>query len=76
MLHAGSVQLVSWYERPARCVPLDAEELVNGLRRLQVVGAAVVEKELMSGVLLRRVTFVVRVFGSAMKAQQGAEPGR
>ena len=48
-----------------RSVPLDAEELVNGLRRLQVVDAAVLEKELLSGVLLRRVTFVVRVFGVA-----------
>ena len=65
MLHAGCVQLVSWYERPARCVPLDAEERVNGLRRLQVVNAAVLEKELLSGVLLQRVTFVVSVFGGA-----------
>ena len=45
MLHAGCVQLVSWYERPPSCVPLDAEERTNGLRRLQVVDAAVLEKE-------------------------------
>ena len=65
MLHAGCVQLVSWYERPARCVPLDVEERVDGLWRLQVVNAAVLEKECLSGVLLQRVSFVVSVFGSA-----------
>ena len=65
MLHAGCMQLVSWYERPARCVPFDTEERVNGFRRLQVVNAAVLEKELLSGVLLQRVSFVVSVFGSA-----------
>ena len=65
MLHAGCAQLVNWYERPARCVPFDAEERVNGLRRLQVVNAAVLEKELLSGVLLQRVTFLVSVFGNA-----------
>ena len=65
MLDAGCVQLGSWYERPARGVPLDAEERVYGLRRLQVVDVAVLEKILLSGALLRRVTFVVSVFGSA-----------
>ena len=65
MLHAGRVQIVSWYERPARCLQLDAEERVNGLRRLQVMNAAVLEKELLSGVLLRRVTFVLSFFGGA-----------
>ena len=65
MLHAGCVQLVRWYEKPARCVPLDVEERVNGLQRPQAVNAAVLEKELLSGVLLRRVSFVDSVFGSA-----------
>ena len=65
MLHAGCVQLVCWYERPARCVPLDVEERVDGLRRLQVVNAAVLEKELLFGVLVQRLSFVVSVFGSA-----------
>ena len=59
------MQLVSWYERPARCVPLDVEELVDGLRRLQIVNAAVLEKELLFGVLVQRLSFVVSVFGSA-----------
>jgi hypothetical protein len=61
MLHAGCVQLGSWYERPARGVPLDAEELLHGLRRLQVVDVAALEKNLSSGLLLRRLSFVVRL---------------
>ena len=65
VLHAGCVQLGSWYERPASGVPLDAEERVHGLRRLQIVDIAVLEKRLLSGVLLRRVAFVLSVFGSA-----------
>ena len=35
----GCVQLVSWYERPARCAPLDVEGRVIGLWRLQIVNA-------------------------------------
>ena len=65
MLHAGCVQLGSRYEGPARGVPLDAEERVYGLWRLQIMNAAVLEKELLSGLLLQRVTSVVSVFGSA-----------
>ena len=42
MLHAGCVQLVSWYERPARCVPLDAEERVNGLPVRSAVEYAII----------------------------------
>ena len=63
MLHGRCVQFLDWYERPARCVPLDVEELVDGLRRLQIVNAAVLEKEWLSGVLRQRLSFAVTVFG-------------
>ena len=63
---AGCAQLVSWYERPARCVPLDVEERVSGLRRLQIVNAVVFERKLLSGVLLllQLLPLVVSVCGS------------
>ena len=64
-MDAGCVQLGSWYERPARGVPLDVEERVYGLRRLQVVDVAVLEKKLLSGLVLWRLTFFVSVFVSA-----------
>jgi len=67
MLHAGCVQFGSWDERPARGVPLDLEERVHGLWRLQVVDTAMLEQSMLASVFLRRVACVVTVtvFGSA-----------
>ena len=49
VLHAGCVQLDSWYERPTQGVPLYVEERIDGFRRLQVVHVAVLEKIWFSG---------------------------
>jgi len=49
VLHAGCVQLGSWYERPTQGVPLDLEQCIHGFRRLQVVDVAVLDKIWLSG---------------------------
>ena len=58
MLHAGCMELVSWHEWPTRCVPLDIEERVDGLPRLQVVSVAVLQEDELSGGLLQRRSFI------------------
>ena len=52
VLHAGCVQLDSWYERPTGGVTLDVEERIHGFRRLQVVDVAMLDKIWLSGVFL------------------------
>ena len=49
VLHAGRVQLGSWYERPTQGVPLDLEERIHGFWRLLVVDVAVLDKIWLSG---------------------------
>ena len=63
VLHAGCVQLGSWYEWPTVSVPLDLEERIDAFGRLQVVDVAVLEKIWFSGGFLCHRTFVVCVFG-------------
>ena len=65
MLHTGCVQFGSWYKRPASGVPLDVKERINGLRSLQVVNIAMLEKRSSCIVCLRRLTFVVSVLRQA-----------
>ena len=49
VLHAGGVQLDSWYERPTGGVTLDIEERMHGFRSLQVVDVAMLDKIWLSG---------------------------
>ena len=57
VLHAGSVQLFNWNERPTGGVTLDLQERMHGFRRLQIVNVAMLDKINLFGVCLCLVLF-------------------